>query len=254
MTFDSYHWHGSLTGTPELERARKQLATKRDRAAFELLLRSDDAVGIGIALDQFHYADASTRHGTSNPFEEYRDEVVAHARKVLRAAPSAATLGTEEGVNHASALGALMNLAEQEDAALIVGALEQARTSDVRLAAVYAGSTVLENSRSPDENLITAIEQVAFDGTAELDERRAAVSALGRTQSASATDALLRATRLADLGLQARAALHLLHRDRRTHRARIEDLTRGWPEDPPYPAKEVFDLLSASDEDLGDIG
>jgi len=159
MTFDSYHWHDSRTGTPELERARNQLATKQDRAAFELLLRSDDPVGIGVALDQFHYADASTRHGTSNPFEEYHDEVVARARKVLRAAPSAATNGTEEGANHASALGALMNLAEQEDTALIVGALEQARTSNVRLAAVYAGSTVLENSSPPDENLIAAIEQ-----------------------------------------------------------------------------------------------
>jgi hypothetical protein len=35
-------------GTPELEHARNQLATKHDRAAFELLLRSGDPVGIGI--------------------------------------------------------------------------------------------------------------------------------------------------------------------------------------------------------------
>jgi hypothetical protein len=248
MTFDSYYWHDSLVGTPELERARQQLAAERDRKAFELLLRSGDPVAVGIALDQYHHADASTRHGTVSPFEEYREEVVARAREILRGAPSPESGGTEAGANHASALGALMNLAAPEDATLIVGALEQTRTSNLRLAAAYAGSTALESSTTPDERLIAALEQLAFDEAAELDERRAAVSALGRTRSASATNALLRMTRLADLGLQARAALHLLNIDRRAHRTRVEEIVRTWPEHPPYPADEVLERLAEADE------
>jgi HEAT repeat protein len=203
-------------------------------------------VAIGIALDHYHYADASTRHGTSNPFENYQDEVLALAREILRCAPSPMSERVEQGANHASALGALMNLARPEDAALIVGALEKTPTSNVRLAAAFAGSTALESAASPDERLIAALEKVAFDDTAEPDERRSAVSAVGRTRSVAATDTLLRMSRIADLGLQARAALHLLHSDLRAHRAYVEEIVHRWPIDAPYPASEVIELLSES--------
>lgn len=73
---------------PELEPARERLAAGHDRAAFEQLLRSGDPVAVGIALDHYRRADGSTRHGTPNPFEDHRDEVVAAARDVLRGPPS----------------------------------------------------------------------------------------------------------------------------------------------------------------------
>lgn len=244
MTFDSYHWYNSRSATPMLEAARKQVA-KGDRKAFEVLLRSGDPVAVGIALDQFHYADTATRHGTSSPFDEYSDEVVAQARAVLREEPSLPSPGTEEGASHASALLALMNLAEPEDASLIARALEKTHTTNLRLAAAYAASTALEKSSSPDEGLIAALDRLVRDDTAGLDERQTALSALGRTPADSAIDALSRALALSELSLQAISALHLLDRDLPRYRTLVEDIVRAWPEDPPYPANEVLELLAA---------
>lgn len=249
MTFDSYYWHRARTGTPELESARERLAASHDRAAFDLLLRSDDPVAIGIALDQYDYADASTRHGPPNPFDGNRDEVFARARELLRGPPSSASLGAEPGANHASALGVLTNVAEPRDAALIVGSLEPTCTLNLRFAAARAAGAAFEKSSSPDERLIDALARILLDPIAELDVRRAALSALGQARSATATEALLRATRVSDVGLQASAALHLLDRDSRAHRARVEELVLTWPEDPPYPARDVLELLA---EEPGD--
>jgi len=245
MTFDSYHWHNSRAATPELEAARKAAATG-DVTAFERLLRSGDPIAVGIALDQFHYADAAMRHGTSNPFEPYSEEIVAQARATLRAEPSLRSPGTEAGANHASALLALMNLAEPEDAPLIARALEKTHTTNLRVAAAYAGSTALEKSSSPDEGLIAELDRLVHDDAAGIDERQTALSALGRTPADSAVGALLRALGLPELSLQAIAALHLLDRDQPRHRARVEEATRTWPEDAPYPAYEVLDLLAES--------
>lgn len=243
MTFDSYHWYNARTATPQLEAARKAVAMG-DRKAFELLLRSGDPVSVGIAFDQFHHADAATRHGTSSPFDEYSDEVAAQARAILRADPSPPSVETEEGANHASALLALMNLADSEDAPLIARALEKTHTTNLRVAAAYAGSTALEKSSSPDERLIAELDQLVYDKTAGLDERQTALSALGRTPTESATDALCRALALPEIGLQAIAALHLLGRDYPRYRDRIEQVARTWPDDAPYPAYEVLDLLA----------
>ncbi len=248
-SFDSFYWRDARTGSPELERARERVAAERDQAAFELLLRSDDPVAIGIALDQYACADARTRHGTANPFAAYRDEVIARAREILRDPPSASSLGAEPGASHTSALGALLNVAEPEDAVLIVRALEQASTSNLRFEAARAASAALEKSDAPDERLIEALARIVLDESADLDERRAAVSALGRARSATATDALLRALRAADVGLQASAALRLLDRDPEAHRARVEELARSWPEDPPYPAGDVLELLAGEPDE-----
>ena len=244
MTFDSYYWGHARVASAELERARQRVAEASDRAAFAVLLRSGDPVAIGIALDQYHYAEALTRHGLSSPFEDHTDEVAARARDALRGPPSGPDLGAEPGANHASALGALMNLAEPEDAALVAGALAQTRTPNLRCAAFLAAGTVLERSFSPDEALVAALQEIVLDAAAELGERRDALSALGHAQSAAATAALLRATLEPDVGLQASAALRLLDRDLRAHRAHVEALVRAWPDPPPYPAGDVLELLA----------
>jgi hypothetical protein len=244
MTFDSYYWRDARAASPELERARERLAADRDRAAFALLLRSGDPVAVGIALDQYHYAEASSRHGTANAFAEHTEEVASRAREILHDPPSGPDRGAEPGANHASALGALMNLAGPEDAALIADVLDRTRTTNLRFAASLAAGTALERSVSPDARLLTALEELALDHAAELDERLAALSALGRSQSVAASNALLRATRVSDVGLQATASLHLLDRDPRAYRDRIAELALAWPEDPPYPAGDVLELLA----------
>lgn len=118
MIFNSYHWRRSVLSTPELERARGQVSATRDRASFALLLRSNDMAAVGVAFDQYQYGEASSRWGSSNPFAEYQDEVAARAREILRGLPSSNSSGAQSGANHASALNALSNLAEPEDAEL----------------------------------------------------------------------------------------------------------------------------------------
>jgi hypothetical protein len=244
--FDSYYWHAARV-RPDLEQARERLAAGNDRAAFAQLLRSGDPVAVAIALDHYHRADASTRHGTPNPFEDHRDEVVAAARGVLRGAPSEEGADAAAGSNYASALGALMNLAEPQDATLVVAALERVSASELRLAAAAAASTLLERSPDPDERLVAALEAIALDDTASREAREAAASAVGRTRSAAATQALLRMLRIREVWLQAVAALHLLDSDRRAHRAGVEQIVRDWPEPPPYPGDEVLELLAEAD-------
>jgi hypothetical protein len=246
MTFDSYYWH-AVHVRPDLQQARERLAAGHDRAAFEQLLRSGDPVAVAIALDHYHRADASTRHGTPNPFEDHRDEVVAAARDVLRGAPSDEREDGAAGANYASALGALMNLAEPQDATLVVAALEQLSGSELRLVAAAAASTLLERSPDPDERLVAALEAIAVDDTAGRDAREAAASAVGRTRSAAATRALFRILGTGEFWLQAVAALHLLDSDPRAHRARVAQVVRGWPEPPPYPGDEVLELLAEAD-------
>lgn len=249
MTFDSYYWGDARVAGAELERARQRLAAAGERAAFAVLLRSGDPVAVGVALDQYHHAEALTRHGGASPFEEHTDEVVARAREALRGPPSGPELGAEPGANHASALGALMNLAGPEDAALIADALARTRTGNLRFAASLAAGTALERSPSPDERLVAALEEIALNAAAHRDERSGAVSALGCARSAAATAALLRVTLVPEVGLQASAALHLLDRDLRAHRAHVEALVRAWPEDPPYPAGDVLELLASEPDE-----
>ncbi len=247
MTFDSFYWYAARPASAELQHARERLAAGPDRAAFEQLLRSGDPVGVAIALDHFRRADGATRFGTTSPFERYRDEVVAAARAVLRSPPSPEGDDLAAGANHMSALGALMNLAEPEDAALVTGALKQATSSELRLLGAAAAATLLEHSAVPDEKLIAVLEAIAADTAASRDARDAAVTALGLTRSPAATRALLRILESPDLSLQITAALHLLDSDRDAHRARVEQVARTWPDPPPYPGNEVLELLAGND-------
>lgn len=247
MIFDSYYWHGAHLSSTELDRARALVATARDRGSFLLLLRSSDVAAQGIAFDQYHYAEASSRHGTTNPFDEYRSEVAARAREVLRMPPSPSTDGVEVGASHTSALGALVNLAGPEDAELIVQALRSSNQSNLRFAAALAARSVLEKSVSPDEQLVTELEKLILDESSDFEDRRAALAALGRARSVPATEALIRALHVSDPSLQASAALHLLDRDLPRYRSRIEEISRAWPKDPPYPADEVLEILAESD-------
>jgi len=247
MTFDSYYWHAARLGNPALEQARERLAAGPDRTAFEHLLRSGDRVAVAIALDHFRRADGATRFGTTSPFGPYRDEVVAAARAVLRGPPSPEGEDLARGANYMSALGALMNLAEPEDAALVTAALESGTSSELRLLGALAAGTLLEHSEQPDERLIAMLEAIALDSAGGNDPRRTAVTALGFTRSPSATRALLRILELPDLSLQIRAALRLLDRDGDEHRARVEEVVRTWPDPPPYPGNEVLDLLAGED-------
>ncbi|HEU4727813.1 MAG TPA: hypothetical protein VFT22_07995 [Kofleriaceae bacterium] len=244
MTFDSYHWRGAVLGTPELERARALVSSSQDRASFEQLLRSDDVAAVGIALDQYRYGEATERWGVASPFAQYRDEVAARARRVLREPPSPGSERALPGANHASALNALANLIEPEDAGLVVSALAGTPTADVRCAATAAAGYVLRNAADPDERLTAALEKIVFDDALPSGERIDALGSLANASAAVVTAILLRVLELPDVKLQAHAALHLLDRDQGAHREVVQRVAHTWPADPPYPADEVLDALA----------
>jgi hypothetical protein len=249
MTFDSYHWREATLGTPELETARALVSMTQDRASFEILLRSGDVAAVGIALDQYQYGEATSRWGTANPFADYSAEVAARAREFLREPPTPESDRAHAGANHASALTALTNLIDANDAALVAQALAHASTPDLRCAAILAAGGVLEKKSGPDEQLIAALEGMIFDDGVADGERLDALTSLARASSARVTNMLLRALHLQDVKLQAHAALNLLDREQGAHRAAVETAVRTWPVDPPYPASEVFDLLGDGGSD-----
>ncbi|MFI0710324.1 hypothetical protein ACH4SK_06650 [Streptomyces inhibens] len=88
-------------------------------SAFRTLLHSGHTAAAGIALDHFQYSDALTRFGGESVVEQYAPEVLTVARGLLRQPPAPEDDSTTAGANHASALNAMMNIAEAADADLI---------------------------------------------------------------------------------------------------------------------------------------
>jgi hypothetical protein len=254
MAFHTYYWHGSPMGDPELERARAELSEPSNAEAFEsaflALLRSGWIPAIGTALDHYDYADSTSRYGSRNALAAHADEVREQARNLLRGPPlpAEAVGASEDGANHASALGALANLAEPEDADLVADAVTTATTPSVSSAATSAARTVLERSDQPSVRLIGLLGSIAADPNVPTDERIAALRALGGAKSTDAEDLVLRAIGSDDLDLQVNAALLLAHHNLDRHRALLENVAGNWPEHPPYPADDVLDLLHGEED------
>ncbi|MFK0246911.1 hypothetical protein ACIQUM_19605 [Amycolatopsis azurea] len=250
MTFYSYHWHGIHLEDPKLERARTGLASSHDPETtthtFLTLLRSDRTAAIGIALDNYDYAETSSRHGTGNLFSPYAAEVLEKARLLLRQPPLPANeSGTgEDGANHASALLAMLNLAEEEDAGPVAAALAGAAGANVRQAAMSTACTVMERSTTPNHVLVDTLTDIIFDAACAGKQRAAALDALAGSKSGHITDLLLRATEVDDLNVQVSAAYNLAHADLERHRALLERLVSTWPTEVPYPGTDVLDMLS----------
>lgn len=250
MTFDSYHWRRATLGMPELERARVLVSTTHDRASFALLLRSHDTAAVGIALDQYQYGEATSRWGAPNPFAEYSAEVAARARATLREPAYPGTQQADAGANHASALTALTNLFEPEDAGFIAASLAHTPNGDLRNAATIAAGRVLEKASAQNTPLtaalgeiVAALQTMIFDDDLTTRERIDAVGSLACRASTHVTDVLLRVLECPDVKIQAHAALHLLTRGEGVHRPAVERVARTWPAEPPYPADGVLEAL-----------
>jgi hypothetical protein len=246
--FHSFHWHGCALDD-ELARAHTELMDPAGESAylraFRTLLHSGRPAATGIALDHFQYSGALTRFGGQSAVERFAPEVLAIARASLRQPPAPAAGDTFEGANHASALNAMMNLAEPADAELIVAALERATNGNVIDAACAAARTALYECAEPDTRLVAALGAVAFDENLDLVVREGALSALFYTGGAEATGLLVRATESGELRLQAEGALGLTVRHRfHAHRERLERLVATWPEDAGYRGSEVREALT----------
>ncbi|NBE56357.1 hypothetical protein GUY60_33990 [Streptomyces sp. YC537] len=237
----STYWHGADPEGEGLRRAHRELrapSSKRaHRQAFRTMLYSGLVPLVGIALDHFCDADGLTRFGLDRePFER---PVRALARHLLRLSPSpaASSPGSGAGASHASALDVLAQVAGPEDAPVLAAALLRPDAAPlVRQRALCAAQLSLGRWDVPDERLVAALEELAFDPEAAMDDRTHAVNALADLPSPRVTEVLLRAARSGALPVQVEGALgltggHLIEE----HRAFVHGLADSWPggEDEP---------------------
>jgi hypothetical protein len=244
--FDSYYWHGARLD-PDLERARSAVRdgdVKMAVDAFRALLASPRVAANGIALDHYHYAEATSRFGVENPFAVASGDVVNTARALLDAPPvvEGADGASIAGANHASALGALVNLADESDADRLADVIEGRPDPVVLGLALQCAGTVLETGASPGR-LATVVRGLAQDPEVPARERGNALHLVALTDPGIAEHLAGELIGSSDLRLQADAAWLLADRDLDHYRQLLEEVVGSWPDDAPYPAFEVRQLL-----------
>jgi hypothetical protein len=250
VIFDSYYWRERDIGVPDLDAARRRLAAQAGGVSdFLLLLRSGNRVAVGVALDQFGYADAMSRFGGGNPLDDYSSEVLARAREILdRPRDRQVEAGSgEDGSDQASALNAMLNLAGPEDLERLATAIESPAGVHARSAATETAAAVLGRGVEPSSDLVAALRDVALDASIPQECRINALAAFRGLRSAAVAEAASRALDADGLVVQAHAALVLAVGHLATHRRIIESVVATWPEDAPYPAREVLSLLAMKD-------
>ena len=253
MSFDSYFWLDAHFDDPALSAARAELAQptseEASKAAFRRLLRSDSVAAQGVAFDQYRYAEASSRFGDGNPFEPEAEEVLQRAREALRQPPTArGEQGARiDGANHASALAAILNLAQSEDAQTVVDVLGQAGNSDVRTGALEVAQSVAERSATVDPALVGAVARAVDNPQWPWRDREQALAVLYEAAPAAAIEKALQLLNAPDLRMRIRAAWVLAEADLERHRPLLTELAASWPDDAPYPAFEVRQALADED-------
>ncbi|MET7719068.1 hypothetical protein [Streptomyces sp. NPDC005407] len=245
----SLYWEGIELASTELREAHREMRSPTGEAAhrraLRTMLRSGSPVAVGIALDHFHHAEGLTRFGLDDT--EHAPEVLAVAREVLHQPPSLATLSpqTGAGASHASALNILKELGDPEDAVAITAALAKHTTpAVVRECAVDAASWCLERWEAPDERVVAALEELIFDGSADMELRTDAVNALFDLNAPRVTAVLVRAANSAELPIQVEGAIgltfvHLIDQ----HRQLLREVVASWPQDAGDRARIVRDEL-----------
>lgn len=242
--FQSWYWNCDFDDS-ELQAAfdATDAATTPDefQRAFLVLLHSEDTVARGTALDFFDRAAATSRFGEANPFEPYREEVLAAAREMLRRPPRPGDDVAFEGADHASALLALKYGAGPEDTDAVLAVLRRRPEGELLFNALGTAGIVLASSERPDPRLVALIGEMAFDRSLDIDYRREALSALRNAAGEEVTALLVRATGEDDYRFQQEAAWALSIGERfYGHRALLERLDASWPDDERrFEASEV---------------
>ncbi|MEU8822877.1 hypothetical protein [Streptomyces sp. NPDC048636] len=194
--FDSYYWHTEFDD-PELRAAYASFTTATTQEEFEraflVLLRSEDTVARGTALDFFDRAETTGRFGEPNPFAAHEREVIAVARELLRQPPRPEDDHTYEGANHASALLALRHDAGPEDTETLLRVLERAPEGSVLENALMVAHTIFEDAPEPEPRLVALVSGLAFNRTLEQGYREEALRTLRYARSAEVDALLVRA-------------------------------------------------------------
>ncbi|MFI8851421.1 hypothetical protein ACIGW3_14695 [Streptomyces sp. NPDC053499] len=242
--FHSTYWKDTEVDDPVLRKAHDELifplSDEGCLQAFATLLRSEDPVAVGIALD--HYASSNgLRHVLEDGerAEAYLPEVLARAREVLRRPMSPAEVSALNmiGAQHA----------EPGDAGLLLDVLARTDSDAVREKAVWMAYGVLDEAEVKDERLVAALGDLILDpsvGFYITNTKETAIRVLADSLGADADDILLRAFREGEPKVQAHACYYLVRTgglDR--HRAVLEEVAESWGDRPPWgqdPIELIF--------------
>jgi hypothetical protein len=229
--FHSAHWVGTELAEPALRDAHAELMFPHSDdgcgRAFTTLLRSQDPVAVGIALDHYESSDG-LRHVLADDerFEAHLPEVLARAREVLRRPMSPAE------VSALDMIGA--RYAEPGDADLLLDVLTRTHSDEVRSRACWMAHGVLTAAEVVDERLVAALGEVILDSSAGIGAKEMAIRVLADSLGADADGPLLHALREGEPKVQAHVAVRLVRSgglDR--HRAILEEVAENWGERPP---------------------
>ena len=228
--FHSTYWKDAHLDDPALRNAHDELrfplTDETCLEAFTTLLRSDDPVAVGIALDHYEHWEG-LRHvlDDSDLADACLPEVLERAREVLRRPISPAEVSALNmiGAQHA----------EPGDTDLLVDILGRTDSDTVRYRAVWMAYGLFDEAETADARLVEAVSGAIF-GPSSQGTREAAIRILADGLGAGADDVLLRAIREGEPDVQVHAVSYLVKTgglDR--HRAVMEELAESWEERPP---------------------
>ncbi|MFG2089517.1 hypothetical protein [Spirillospora sp. NPDC048824] len=242
--FHSTYWKDAHLDDPALRNAHDELrfplTDQTCLEAFTTLLRSDDPVAVGIALDHYEHWEG-LRHvlDDSALADAYLPEVLERAREVLRRPISPAEVSALNmiGAQHA----------KPGDADLLVDILGRTDSDTVRHEAIWMAYGLFGEAETADTRLVEAVSGVIFDpSSASHGTKETAIRILADGLGAGADDVLLRAIREGEPDVQVHAVSYLVKTgglDR--HRAVMEDLAESWEEHPPvrFRGQSPIDLV-----------
>ncbi|MCP2169598.1 hypothetical protein [Goodfellowiella coeruleoviolacea] len=261
--FTSYYWDVDDL-SQEADQRAWTVVNKADDVgelltAYQAMLHSDDVVARGIALDQYHYAQAQWRWGVHNPLAALEDDIAACAREVLATAPDPGAPDHDWPVvlaAWASALGALWHLGEDTDLPRILDVLDAtvARGDEDGATDVLAGAFQAVRGCLESADEVTgrqAGQRLAALFTNENLPVSLRTSALGPFTAGQRTaaklgqeNALVALLHHPDLQLAGRAATALAGRD--PHDALVREVVQTWPADADA-ASTVRRMIRAAD-------
>ena len=254
--FNSYYWKSAKLETNILAEALKKLVSpdstsEQKLASFRVLLESDSTIAQGIAFDQFFYNESLTRLGSNNLYARDAELLVEKARAQLRKPPVKVTVDNQEivGANHASALGVLARLGNENDISQIAFVLKSSSDVNVLGMGLRASRTCLRDSNDVHVEIIEVLKQIIFNISLHLSIRKDAIYALAEYRVPEAEAILVESIENFPLPLSAAAAWILGARDREKYLPLLHQLSNSWPPDAPYPASEVRELLSTDLEE-----
>jgi hypothetical protein len=251
MSFESYFWNKNQIEDSETKKCLEILtdSKKNDeekKQAFTLLLSKNDAQSLGIAFDHYFYANSTTRFGTENIFEVFKDAVLKKARLELKKSPFVGLTNSGEsiiGANYASAFDILALLGEESDVPIITEILQVSNDQNVIWSGCMAASTCLKNSVVSYPVLYQVFEDFIKNDSLSETIKTEITQALGENLTDEAEKFLEKTVLKASFPVNVYAAIRLGERNITKHRKLLEKLSSELPLNSLYPTSDLREML-----------